>query len=141
MEAHGGDVVYPSVGQVVAVNRQMIESSGGRFSPPDNLINRSSLEYVLRAIAYPMAGQQLYPSLKEKAAALAYRIINRHVFSDGNKRTAVHIAFEFLSANGIGILLDFSIAYVARDVASGDLAEEDLLDWLHGHQLDDGQEP
>ena len=138
MEADVGDVAYPSLEQIVAVNRQMIRLSGGRFSPPDNLINRSSLEYVLRAIAYPLYGQQLYPSLKEKAAALAYRIINRHVFSDGNKRTAVHIALEFLGANGIGILLDFSIAYVARDVASGELAEQDLLDWLHGHQLDDG---
>jgi death-on-curing protein len=45
-------------------------------------------------------GQELYPSLAEKAAALAYSLVSNHPFIDGNKRVA-HAAMEvFLVLNG-----------------------------------------
>jgi death-on-curing protein len=45
-------------------------------------------------------GQDRYPSLAEKAAALCFSIVQSHPFVDGNKRTA-HAAMEvFLVLNG-----------------------------------------
>jgi death on curing protein len=44
-------------------------------------------------------GQELYPSLHDKAAVYAREIIMRHAFVDGNKRTGMTTAFVFLSHN------------------------------------------
>ena len=42
---------------------------------------------------WPLAGEDLYPTLVDKAAALGHRIIQCHPFVDGNKRTG-HAAME-----------------------------------------------
>ena len=68
MEPLSGYVAYPSIEQIIEVNRQMIEKSGGSFVKPDNLSNRASLEYILTAIVYPIFGKLLWPTLEEKAS-------------------------------------------------------------------------
>lgn len=45
-------------------------------------------------------GEELYPTMSEKAATLGYSLIQNHPFVDGNKRTG-HAAMElFLVLNG-----------------------------------------
>lgn len=134
MEGFGRQVVYPTVEQICEVNRRMIDSFGGRFVPPDNFQNRGSLEYIIVAIESPLFGQDIYPTLKQKAAAIAYQIISRHVFIDGNKRTAVHTAWEFLQSNEIPLYLDPTIVDLAVAVAQGSAGYGELLEWLHSHQ-------
>ena len=92
MEVPRSEIVYPTLTQVVEVNRRMIAMSGGYFYPPDNLQNRDPLAYILDAVQYPVFGVHLFPTLMEKAAALGYEIIASHVFFDGNKRTGIHMA-------------------------------------------------
>lgn len=46
-------------------------------------------------------GQDLYPSIEEKAAMLLYLVVKNHSFSDGNKRIAAMLFLWFLSNNGI----------------------------------------
>lgn len=46
-------------------------------------------------------GQELYPSLEEKAAHLLYFITKNHSFVDGNKRIAATIFLYFLDKNGV----------------------------------------
>lgn len=134
MENLGREIVFPTVEQICEVNRRMIEEFGGFFSPPDNLNSASALEYVLAAIAGPVYGHDAYPELKDKATAIAHHIITRHVFHDGNKRTAVHMAWEFLRSNGVSVYLDSSIIELAETIAKGEAFYEDLLGWLHSHQ-------
>lgn len=106
-------VAYHTLDQICDVNRRMIESSGGRFVLPYNLHNQGALEYILVAVSMPLFGEFRCPSLKEKAAAIAYHIITRHVFVDGNKRTAIHTAWEFLRSNNIQLVLAPSIGLLA----------------------------
>lgn len=134
MEEPSPEVVYPTLDQIVNVNRRMIEVSGGSFAPPTNLLNRSSLEYILMAVSRPIFGRELFNTLKEKAAALAFEIIASHIFADGNKRTAIHIAWEFLRSNEVPLVLDHSVEDIAVGIAEGDASRDDLLDWLHRHQ-------
>lgn len=47
------------------------------------------------------AGQDLYPSLEEKAAHLLYFIIKDHPFVDGNKRSGAFLFILFLAKNNI----------------------------------------
>ena len=47
------------------------------------------------------AGQEIYPSLEEKAANLLYFVTKNHSFADGNKRIAATMFLYFLDKNGI----------------------------------------
>ena len=46
-------------------------------------------------------GQDLYPSVEEKAAMLLYLVVKNHSFTDGNKRIAATLFIWFLHQNGI----------------------------------------
>ncbi|MDA0265597.1 MAG: type II toxin-antitoxin system death-on-curing family toxin [Cyanobacteria bacterium] len=85
--------------EVLELHRQIIEQSGGAFGIRD-------IGLLESAIAQPrmtFGGEDLYPSLLEKAAALGFSIIMNHPFVDGNKRIG-HAATEiFLVLNGMEI--------------------------------------
>lgn len=46
-------------------------------------------------------GEELYPSIEEKAAMLLYLVVKNHSFSDGNKRIAAMLFLWFMENNGI----------------------------------------
>jgi death-on-curing family protein len=50
-------------------------------------------------------GQDFYPTIFDKAACLFFSIAGGHIFTNGNKRTAVLALDQFLSANSIYLLL------------------------------------
>ncbi|MEN6357294.1 MAG: virulence protein RhuM/Fic/DOC family protein [Armatimonadota bacterium] len=60
-----------------------------------------SFKSSLAAIYQTFGGEDLYPSIEEKAAHLLYFITKNHSFSDGNKRIAAAIFLWFLDANGL----------------------------------------
>lgn len=51
-----------------------------------------------------MFGNDLYPTVYDKAAAYLYHIVCNHPFNDGNKRTGFGSALLFLKANSIPIV-------------------------------------
>ena len=51
--------------------------------------------------AMTFGGEELYPSVEEKAAMLLYLVTKNHSFSDGNKRIAATLFLWFLNNNGI----------------------------------------
>lgn len=137
MANSGKEIAYPTVEQICEVNRRMIEEEefGGLFIEPDNLLNLDALEYILDAIQFSICGLTIYPTLKEKAAAIAHHTISSHVFHDGNKRTGTHIAWAFLRANGRDVFLDESIVELTVGIAKKEATQEDLVQWLHEHQI------
>ena len=60
-----------------------------------------SFQGSLAAIYQTFGGQDLYPSVEEKAANLLYFVIKNHSFSDGNKRIAAFLFVWFLEKNDI----------------------------------------
>ena len=60
-----------------------------------------SFKSSLAAIYQTFGGDDLYPSIEEKAANLLYFVTKNHSFSDGNKRIAAAIFLWFLDANGL----------------------------------------
>lgn len=56
---------------------------------------------ALGAIYQTFNGQDLYPSVEEKAANLLYLTVKNHAFSDGNKRIAAAVFIAFLARAGI----------------------------------------
>ncbi|MCI5773453.1 MAG: virulence RhuM family protein [Erysipelotrichaceae bacterium] len=60
---------------------------------------KGKLEGILAAVYQNVFGQEVYPSVEEKAANLLYFLIKDHPFVDGCKRIAVTIFLEFLNKN------------------------------------------
>lgn len=54
---------------------------------------------ILAAVYQNVFGQELYPSIEEKAANLLYFLIKDHPFADGCKRIGATIFLEFLNKN------------------------------------------
>jgi len=58
-----------------------------------------SFKSSINQIAQTFDGQELYPSIQEKAANLLYYIVKNHSFVDGNKRIAAACFIYFLDKN------------------------------------------
>jgi len=73
------------------------------FSSRADLFGREKepghLKGILDQIKQNVYGQEIYPSVEEKAANLLYFVDKDHVFADGNKRIAAILFLEFLRKN------------------------------------------
>jgi death on curing protein len=66
------------------------------------------------ALARPRAsafGEDAYPALADKAAALLHSLARNHALVDGNKRLALGGAIAFLGINGVRLTLSNDEAY------------------------------
>ena len=61
----------------------------------------ASFKSSIGQIYQTFGGQDLYPSVEEKAAMLLYLVVKNHSFSDGNKRIAAMLFLWFLNNNGV----------------------------------------
>jgi death on curing protein len=121
-------VIFLTLEDVCKINREWILLYGGRYvAENNNFCNTSSLEYILDIIQHPIYGIDKYPSLIEKASALAWWIIEGHIFNDGNKRTGMQAAIELLEMNGFKTHFDAdSVVEIAVQIASGKISVDEL---------------
>jgi prophage maintenance system killer protein len=85
---------------------------------------------IIGAIHQTFGGQDLYPSIEEKAANLLYFVIKDHPFTDGNKRIGSFLFLLFLQINGLLGKKHFdNKALVALTLltAASDPSQKDLL--------------
>ena len=119
-----------SLAEVIELHRMVIEQAGGL----PGLRDLGALESAVAQPRMIFGGDDLYPSLVEKSAALCFSLVKNHPFVDGNKRVG-HAAMEtLLVLNGFEI--DASTDEQERLVlalAAGQLSREDLVGWLRGH--------
>jgi death-on-curing protein len=120
---------YLTLNDVLELYRQVMEQAGGTVGIRD-------LGALESALAQPRVtfGEELYPTIAEKAAAPGFCLIRNHPFVDGNKRTG-HAAMEtFLVLNGYEIeaTVDEQETIILQ-VASGELGRDEFTDWLRGH--------
>ena len=75
-----------------------------RFGDESDIFGKEkdgSFEGSIGNIYQSFAGQDLYPTLEEKAAHLLYFVTKNHSFLDGNKRIAATMFLYFLDRNGV----------------------------------------
>jgi death on curing protein len=79
-------------------------------------------------------GEEQFPSMMEKAAALFHSLAAHHVFIDGNKRTASCAVGRFLEANGFQPRwkADEMEAFALK-VAKGESEIAEIADWFDEH--------
>lgn len=121
---------YLTLNEILRLHEMIIAESGGA-------LDLASLAALQSAVAQPQmtfGAEDLYPTVVDKAAAIAFSIVNNHPFMDGNKRTAHAAAEVFLLLNGFDI--DASVdeqEYVMLGLAAGELDRERFTNWLREH--------
>jgi len=123
-------VNYLTVEEVYLLHRRLIQRTGGSGGLRDPGLLES-------AVARPQAsfdGEDLYPALWLKAAALMHSLVKNHPFVDGNKRTAVTATGIFLGLNGHPLTAsNEEILRFAIQVAAEEMELERIAAWLQTH--------
>jgi death-on-curing protein len=88
-----------AIEQVLFIHERIIEHVGGKQGVRDFALLHSGLERCKATYG----GEDLYPTLFDKAAALLHSLVMNHAFVDGNKRTAYAITVRFLNFNHYAI--------------------------------------
>ncbi len=89
------------------------------------------LESALLAPFATFGGEELYPTLIEKACRLCHSLIANHAFVDGNKRIGMFAFLIFLEANGIQTTITTDeVEYLGLALASGEMKYEGLVEFL-----------
>ena len=128
-------VYYLTEQQIYFLNTHQINL----FSPKEQMgIKEPSL--LSSAVNRPKQsawGEDAYPTIFEKAAALFESLAKNHCFFNANKRTAFASLYVFLRKNGYYIKVDPLEAedFVVNVVAQKDppISFEEIVDWIRGN--------
>ncbi|MBI2326884.1 type II toxin-antitoxin system death-on-curing family toxin [Candidatus Curtissbacteria bacterium] len=123
-------IKYPTLDEVVAIHLRVTEKTGGSQGVRD-------WDLLSSALGRPQAtfgGEDLYPDIFLKAAALIQSLSSNHPFIDGNKRTALGTLEYFLYLNGYELVatqrekVDFAL-WAENEKPSLD----QIADWIKKH--------
>ena len=96
--------------------------------------NDDSFKSSIGQIYQTFGGEELYPSVEEKAAMLLYLVTKNHSFSDGNKRIAATLFLWFLNnnhilyrADGSKRLADNTLVALTLMIAESKTEEKDVM--------------
>jgi len=121
---------YLTLAEVLELHRMVVGQTGGAAG----LRDLGALEAAVAQPRQSFGGQDLYPSLAAKVAALGFGLIANHAFVDGNKRVG-HAAMDtMLLLNGAELraTIDDAEGMIVR-VAAGQASREELLAWVEAH--------
>lgn len=116
--------------QVLVLHELEIQNHGGSSGIRDTGMLKS-------AIGRPFAtfgGEDLYPDINLKGAALIQSIVKNHPFIDGNKRTAFTSALIYFEMNSYLLKVDQGevVDFMLR-VANENLSVDEISSWLKKH--------
>jgi len=119
--------LYLSVAQLRRLHELQVRALGG----PAGLRELGGLEAAAARPAMTFGGDDLYPDLPAKAAALMHSLAMNHPFVDGNNRVGAMAAELFLAVNSHDLeASDDEIVEVTMALARGQLWAEALAIWM-----------
>jgi death on curing protein len=118
---------FLTLAEVIELHRRILTQGAGSGAIRD----LGALESAIAQPRMTFGGEELYPTVIEKAAALGFSIVMNHPFVDGNKR-AGHAAMEtFLVLNRLEIkaFIDDQERVILA-LAAGKLDRDAFTEWL-----------
>lgn len=118
--------------QVENLHSDLIRAFGGT----EGIRDEALLDSALNAPFQSFSGEDVYPSIQQKAARLCFGLVKNHAFLDGNKRIGAHVMLVFLAVNDIELeYTQEELSEMILSVASGKASCDDLMKWLADHQV------
>lgn len=123
---------YLTEKQVIMLHLKLAEQTGGAVELRDEGLLNSAINEPFQTFD----GNEIYPTIIEKAVRLGYGLISNHPFADGNKRIGAHSMIVFLALNNIELdYADYELTDIIMGTASGNKSYYDLLEWVKNHSL------
>lgn len=121
---------YLSIREIIELHDRLFEQSGGL----EGIRDWSALESSVAQPYQTFDGEELYPSLPDKAAALGFFLVRNHPFVDGNKRIG-HAALEVtLVLNGFELTASVDEQeQIMLALAAGTLSRDEFTIWVAQH--------
>lgn len=88
-------MIFLTTEQIVNFNKAIASI----YSLDHGVIKPDILESITETPQRFIFGQEIFPTIYDKSASILESIVRLHPFLDGNKRTSLLSAFEFLLAN------------------------------------------
>ena len=108
----------------------------GSFILSPGIRDKNLLASAVKTPFQTFMGNDLYPSIYDKAAQLCYGLANNHPFTDGNKRTALHSMYVYLIINGYDITAtQQDVENLIINVAAGRMDNTELSKWLQENTI------
>ena len=121
---------YLTTEDVLLLHHLSIEKSGGSHG----LRDPGLLDAAVHRPLATFGGEDLYPTLFDKAGALCHSLIKNHVFVDGNKRTSLLSAMTFLELNGyIFECSQEELVIFGLKIDNENILAEGIASWLQKH--------
>lgn len=127
---------YLTEGELIEINRRIIRRAG---EGSIGVMDINGLNSVIEAPKQVFFGREAYPTIWLKAAYYLQKITKKHLFADGNKRTAFEAAKVFLMLNGITLQFEgIEAGRMILDVTNSPDSEEVMLkvaEYLKKHRI------
>lgn len=121
---------YLTLKEALELHHRIIEQSGGSSGIRDFGLLESALAQPLMTFG----GEDLYPTIRDKASALCFSVVKNHPFFDGNKRLGHALMETFLVLNGWEIKAPIlNQEEVILSLAAGQLSREQFNEWVGLH--------
>ena len=118
---------YLTSEQILFIHSRLIDSTGGTHGIRDIGL----LQSAAGRLEATFGGEDLYPDIFHKAAALMESLIKNHPFIDGNKRTAITSTGIFLQMNGYSLeTSQKELESFTLDMATGKAIFKDAVKWF-----------
>ncbi|MBQ3176824.1 MAG: type II toxin-antitoxin system death-on-curing family toxin [Clostridia bacterium] len=124
-------MILLTVDEILRLHRKLVKTTGGS----EELRDISLLESAVYSTEAAFGGVELYPSVPEKAARLAYGLVSNHAFVDGNKRIGILAMLMTLRLNHISIqYTQAELIALGLQIASGEAQHDAILCWIDTHR-------
>ena len=122
-------MIYLTKEEIIMVNHQVLTRTGQKYK---GIQYPEGLSVIVEQPQMTVFNRELYPSIWSKAAYIVQKITKKHIFIDGNKRTAYLCLLLFLKKNSWELHLnaDEGEAFVVQ-ITLADDSEEEMIEIAH----------
>lgn len=117
---------YLTQQEIIDINEYLIK----RYSPtePIGVVQQSALDMIIALPKQEVFNTELYPTFLDKAVVIYQKLVKKHIFHNGNKRTAFHVLAYFLRVNGYKLTMPTNKAVeLTVRVATDDMTDKEII--------------
>ena len=123
-------MILLTIDEIMELHEKLVAATGGSAE----LRDRGLLESAVYSADASFDDVEIYPTIEEKAARLAYSLISNHAFVDGNKRIGIFVMLMTLRLNSIRLVYTQpELIELGLQDASGIVKYEEILNWIKAH--------
>lgn len=123
-------MIFITIQEIIDDHSEIVDKYGGVKGIRDLGLLASAMNMPLAT----MFGEELHPTIFDKAAAYLYHIVRNHPFVDVNKRTGTVAALTFLRQNRIHIVFteeqSCTLEELVVSTADGKVSKEQIADFF-----------